>query len=65
MSEPLNDEEQRRALVLLHDTLIRLTSIKTNLKSCVTASEYHNFKIAKDELKKFIDEMYSKNKPIS
>jgi hypothetical protein len=65
MSEPMDDDEQRRALTLLHDTLIRLNSIKTNLKSRISPDEYYNFKITKDELKKFVDEMYAKNKPIS
>ena len=65
MSEPMNDNEQHRALTLLHDTLIRLDAIKTNLKSRLPPNEYHNFVIAKKELKAFVDEMYAKKKPIS
>lgn len=65
ITEPLTLEEQRAALVLLNDTLVRLDSIKTNLKGRLTPDEYHNFKLAKDELRKFIAAMYQMHKPIA
>jgi hypothetical protein len=65
MTEPLTFDEQRAALVLLHDTLIRLDSIKTDLKRRLTPDEYYNFKLTKDELRQFVAAMYAMHKPIA
>jgi hypothetical protein len=65
MIEPLTLEEQRATLVLLHDTLIRLDSIKTDLRRRLTPDEYYNFKVAKEELRKFVAAMYQMHKPIA
>jgi len=65
MPKPLTFDEQHRVLVLLNDTLIRLESIKTDLKRCIAPDEYYNFKLAQDEIRKFVAEMYANQKPIA
>lgn len=62
--EPLDFEEQKRALILMNDTLIRLDSIRPDLHQ-LTDDDRYNFKLAKDELRKFVKEMYAANKPIA
>jgi hypothetical protein len=62
--EPLDYEEQRRALILMHDTLIRLDSIKTDFRH-LSQEDRYNLKLAKEELGKFVEETYATNKPIS